>query len=150
MTKFSLRSVPAAMLITTALTWGLSAQAAGLGVGVDAGVGANAGAAGVSVGAQAGAGAETRASALEQNQARTGANSQGVTATSAVTDAKASGQTGIGADVSGAVSADGKAVAEGARKGGKVVQRGKDKLQGAAQLDAEAQAQGRAGSKTNK
>lgn len=160
MTKFSLRSIPAAMVMTTAMAWGMSAQAAGLGVGLAAGAGANVGAAGVSVGANADIGAETRARALTQNQQpQAEANSRGATATSAVTDAKSSGQTGIGAEVSGAVSADGKATADSARSTGgravratgkapdKAAERARNGL-GGVDASAGAQTQGQAGAKT--
>ena len=113
MTVRSKMKFPAAMLMATALSWGLNVQAAGLGigVGVDANVGANAGIAGVRLGTHSGISSDVRARAMTgangrsdaqyQNEGRSGA------ALSAVTDAKVEGATSVGSQVKSAVSVDG-------------------------------------------
>lgn len=106
-TQTSLRSseVWAVILMTTALSWGINAHAAGLGVGVGANastqVGANAGGADVRPGNQMGISSDIRARAMagvgSRSDTPNGASryqndGRSADALSAVTDAKAAGQ----------------------------------------------------------
>lgn len=116
MSKFSLRTLPVAMLMTTAMSWGLPLHAADLDVGVSAkpkfstgpGNAAAATDANVRANVQKGASANAQKGAQHDNKGRS------ADALSAVTEGKAQeGAASVGATVREAVSVDGQARAPG-------------------------------------
>jgi hypothetical protein len=106
MSKYSLHSVPALIVVTTAMAWGMPAQAIGLlgGVNTNAGVGTNLAAGpGVGIGVNAQIDATTR----ERAQTQTGGRAD--MSRGASTEGAASAQMGAGATTSanGGVPMDG-------------------------------------------
>lgn len=121
MTVSSLKKIPVAILVTTAMSWGINAHAAGLGIGTgvnaNAQLGANAGGAEVRLGTHVRISSDTRAremagagarSNAPQGNARYNNDGRSADALSAVTDAKVDSSTYVGSQVKGAVSVDGR------------------------------------------
>lgn len=106
MSKYSLRSVPALIVVTTAMAWGMPAQALGLlgGVDTNAGVGTSLG-----VGAGAGVGVNADIDAATRERAQTQTGGRASMGGGASTEGAAGAQMGAGATTSanGGVPMDG-------------------------------------------
>lgn len=122
MTVSSLRNLPAAIFMTTALSWGINAHSAGLGVGIgvnaNAQLRANADGGDVRAGNHRGILSDTRVRAMAGASARSDAaqvnaqyqnHGRSAAALSAVTDARVDSSTSVGSQVRSAVLVDGRA-----------------------------------------